>query len=483
MEADHTTDELVKVLIGSANADVPRVEELRAKLTAEGFVVLKDPGDVSSGADWKESFRTVIRDSRFFLIGLSNNSVDQQGRLEKTLRSKLEILWKGLNNETWLLPVRLEECLVPEKLLAFTPVDLFVKDGFGNLLEAMNVVIRRRKSLAEAFSPELMEQSVPEPSSIFDSEETEYGSLEGPEDPHSVYDWCVDITRLLAGEREDSLERLGGVEEYVSVMIEEAADPSTAKVAFEHALEKVVQNWQSSVIESEVSPDYLLDLVSAYTPENAFVKVLAFAITLRRLLERNANEATHLVGPPLDLYLKAFVTLENYYPRAPQPPADSAASYQTYIGLLKEDRNSPEFCGYAIRRLVELKEMALGGREIEELIRLNPKSLSALVKLVLDPVRRSSAENDLSIIYTLCLNAGDQAELEFEKAVLSSGGGLKRFDETTPHVLFNEASFELHLPPRAVYQYWEIMQMREMQLGLQKDEFMQRVHAGNGWSN
>lgn len=476
MESSRANRETVSIFISHAEADRRLAEDLDKLLSAEGFDVFRNSKDLSSNDVAGVSVTELIRKSTFFLAGLSRNTVNPEGQIKSNVRKELRILWNGIDNNAFLIPVRLEECPVPEKLSGFEPVDLFLKDGFQTLMGQIHAAMARRTMLIEAFPDFLGASDTSNDEEGLDSEQKDQ-SLEGPTDPMSVYAWHVDLRKLLAGEREDSLQRLGGVEEYIEVMLAEASDTSEARAAFETALEQVIQGWQPSILDSEVNQSHVLDLLSAYTPLAGFVKIVGFAMALRRALFRKVDQYTYHLQ---DLYLGAFVTIENYYPGPPQPPADVASSYRNYIDLMKEDLRSPEHCGYALKRLVELKIMALDRDEIENLIELNPKSLAPLTKLVLDPVRQSTAQHYLSLIYTLSLEAGDEVELEFEYAIVSCGGQLIRFDERTPKVSFNEVSFDLDLPPESEYQYWELIQERESKAGLMKDENILAASANRG---
>jgi hypothetical protein len=290
-------------------------------------------------------------------------------------------------------------------------------------------------------------------------------TLEGPLDPNSPSDWGVDLRELLKGEREDSLQRLGGVEEYIEVMLAEARDGAVAKQAFDDALEQLVQTWQPSSLDSDFHLTHALDLVSAYTPRGGFVKVIALIQSISRLTMRESKDAYSIDD---DIYLKAFVALENYYRAAPKSPEDQSSGYQTYIDLLKGNLSNPLYCGYALRRLVELKVFELGSKEVESLIEMNPGSLAALVALMIDPSRRSRSEEELSMVYSLCLQAGSEVERHFEYAVSQSGGRMERLFEEGPKIAFRGATFIIALSEHSKHRYWEMIFKRENAKGLKR---------------
>lgn len=457
-----------RIFLSYATTDQRRVVMLSKWLLDQGF-------DLSSGrVSGTDEGRELIHKANFFLACLTQDSLDGRGKIEKKIKRELDLLWKGIDNEAFLIPVRLEACLIPETLKAFPNVDVFTSEDFPALLDQMLPVIERRRKLREAF-PDLVTATKSLPS---DTEQISDLSVEGPSDPLSVYSWHVDLLRLLAGEREDSLERLGDVEEYVEVNIAEADDPSGARVAFETALEKVIQTWQPSVLDEHINQDYVLELLTQYNIEVGREKVIAFATILKRALDREPVEDAERLK---ELYLSALVTLENYHSNPPKPGTRRSTAYQTYIDLLKEDLSSPDFGGYAYKRLVELKEKSPSRDEIKNLINLNSKSLLPIIQLVLDPVRESSTFKSLVEIYTLCLDArvdaAERFEREFETAIKSCGGEFRR-DDDGPGIKINKMYFPIHKD--FVSKYHTMIQFRNTLEGFKKEHEIKQEAAMAG---
>jgi len=105
-----------KIFINYARDDQPQVEPVYQRLLREGFKPWMDKYDIVGGEKWKLAIKRAIRDCDFFMIFLSKNSVNKRGVLQKEIRTALEN-WKGmLENDIFLIPVRLEECAAPEIL-------------------------------------------------------------------------------------------------------------------------------------------------------------------------------------------------------------------------------------------------------------------------------------------------------------------------------------------------------------------------------
>ena len=102
-----------------------------------------DQEDILPGELWQESILRAIRDSHFFLACISPNSVDKRGFLQRELREALDAWQDKLPGDIYLIPVRLEECTVPEQLSQFQWVDISHTRGWSRLLRAIQAGVER----------------------------------------------------------------------------------------------------------------------------------------------------------------------------------------------------------------------------------------------------------------------------------------------------------------------------------------------------
>ncbi|TEU16928.1 MAG: toll/interleukin-1 receptor domain-containing protein, partial [Anaerolineales bacterium] len=96
------------------------------------------------GERWKSCVQKAIQESDFFLACLSANSVSKRGFLQKEINDALDIWQEKLEDDIYLIPVRLEDCEVPESLRDFQWVNLFEEDGWTRLVKAIQVGVKRR---------------------------------------------------------------------------------------------------------------------------------------------------------------------------------------------------------------------------------------------------------------------------------------------------------------------------------------------------
>ena len=141
-----------QIFLSYAREDREKVERLYQKLSKAGFKPWMDTKDILPGEKWPSSIRRAIRDSDFFLVCLSTNSVKKRGWVQREMKQALDLWQEKLEDDIYLIPVRLEDCETLESLRDFQWVNLFEGDGWTRLVKAIQVGMERR---AEEESTEL----------------------------------------------------------------------------------------------------------------------------------------------------------------------------------------------------------------------------------------------------------------------------------------------------------------------------------------
>ena len=114
------------------------------RLEALGLRPWMDKVDILPGERWETKLSQAIRESHFFLACLSAKSVEKRGYLQREFKQALEQWQEKLDGDIYLIPVRLDECQVPETLRAFQWANLYEEDAWWALLRAISVGAERQ---------------------------------------------------------------------------------------------------------------------------------------------------------------------------------------------------------------------------------------------------------------------------------------------------------------------------------------------------
>jgi hypothetical protein len=135
----------VKLFLSYASEDESQVEHLYNLLTEDGYKPWMAKRDIVPGEDWENAIWKAVREADLFVVCLSNQAVAKRGFLQKEIKQALEI-WKGkLEDDIYLIPLRLETCPAPSALARFQWIDFFLQDGHERLKDAISRGIERLK--------------------------------------------------------------------------------------------------------------------------------------------------------------------------------------------------------------------------------------------------------------------------------------------------------------------------------------------------
>lgn len=133
------------IFLGHASEDKPEVRDLHAQLKSKGFSPWLDAVDLIPGQNWRDEIPKAIKGAGVFLACLSKNSVAKQSYVQREFRYALAAYAERPPGSIYLIPVRLDDCEVPDIRLSELElnlrdlhwVDLFEPDGFDRLLQAI----------------------------------------------------------------------------------------------------------------------------------------------------------------------------------------------------------------------------------------------------------------------------------------------------------------------------------------------------------
>jgi hypothetical protein len=203
---DHLMRVTTQIFLSYARPDQEKVEAIYERLSDAGFNPWMDTKDILPGEQWEVSILKAIQDSNFFLIFLSAKSISKRGFLQKEVKDALDILDQMLESDIYLIPVRLENCEVPERLRHLQWVDLFEPDGWERLIRAIREGMERRATPTNPIAEESSPSTTPRPGEepCTEGEPTNEGSTQGRT--------CME-SPIIQGANEPSNSRDGKVRE------------------------------------------------------------------------------------------------------------------------------------------------------------------------------------------------------------------------------------------------------------------------------
>ncbi len=132
-----------RVFLAYVQEDRVAVLRLYKALEASGLDPWMDRKKLLPGQNWKRAIERAIQLCDFFIACHSRRSVGKRGRFQSELHYALDCATRTPFEDTWLIPVRLDECRVPARIAdEFHYVDLFPEWEKG--VARVVAVIRRQ---------------------------------------------------------------------------------------------------------------------------------------------------------------------------------------------------------------------------------------------------------------------------------------------------------------------------------------------------
>jgi len=132
----------IRVFLIYAHSDKESVRNLHTRLVKDGVKVWLDTERLLPGQDWQYEIRQAILTSDAVIVCLSRRFDKQKGYRHEELKIALEKVNWLPDDETFVIPVRLEECDMPDSLRRLHRVDLFEAEGTKKLICALRKYVR-----------------------------------------------------------------------------------------------------------------------------------------------------------------------------------------------------------------------------------------------------------------------------------------------------------------------------------------------------
>jgi hypothetical protein len=133
---------LLRVFLCHARSDKPVVRKLYQRLCAEGIDAWLDEEKLLPGQEWQLEIPKAVRISDVVIVCLSRNSISKFGYVQKEIKFALDVADEQPEGTIYLIPLKLEECSVPDRLSRWQWVDYYEERGWDRLIRALRTRAR-----------------------------------------------------------------------------------------------------------------------------------------------------------------------------------------------------------------------------------------------------------------------------------------------------------------------------------------------------
>jgi hypothetical protein len=136
---------MARIFLCHASEDKAQVREVYHRLRViDGFEPWLDEENLLPGQDWDYEIKKALKASDFILIFLSRSSVAKRGYVQREMKMALDA-WQELPEGTiHTVPVRLDDCDVPEDFRRYHWANLFEPNGFDHIVRAIRAEVAKR---------------------------------------------------------------------------------------------------------------------------------------------------------------------------------------------------------------------------------------------------------------------------------------------------------------------------------------------------
>ena len=132
----------LSIFLCHSSSDKSQVRELYKRLKSEKFDPWLDEEKLLPGQDWQYEIPKAVRNADVVVVCLSRNSINKEGFVQKEIRIALDAADEKPEGKIFIIPLKLEECEVPERVSKWQWVNYFEKNGYKRLLSALQVRVQ-----------------------------------------------------------------------------------------------------------------------------------------------------------------------------------------------------------------------------------------------------------------------------------------------------------------------------------------------------
>jgi formylglycine-generating enzyme required for sulfatase activity len=141
------------------------VRELYHRLRADGFEPWLDEEELLPGQKWQKEIPKAVAAANVVIVCLSQAALTKAGYVQEEIKFALDIADRQPEETIFLIPLKLEECDVPDRLAGLHWVNFFEQRDFERLLRALRTKAEE-KSKREVKNIETEASVEPQPKSL-----------------------------------------------------------------------------------------------------------------------------------------------------------------------------------------------------------------------------------------------------------------------------------------------------------------------------
>jgi hypothetical protein len=126
-----------RIFVSYASEDQVPARAIVAFLKAAGFDTWFDKDSLLAGQDWGKVVEQEIARARLLILCLSRNSVEKTGFVQKEMNLALQQAELRPSSQVYIMPVKLDDCGIPEPIARWQCLDLRGEKASVKLLEAI----------------------------------------------------------------------------------------------------------------------------------------------------------------------------------------------------------------------------------------------------------------------------------------------------------------------------------------------------------
>lgn len=139
-----------KIFISYAREDSSIVQSLFYFLKDKGFLPWLDTINILPGQNWEDEISKAIDQCDFIIICLSNYSVNKRGVFQVEIKKALEKAREKLPSDIFIIPLRFQECSIPDQVKSIQVLDYFSLNAKNLLLKSLYHGIEQRNTTDES---------------------------------------------------------------------------------------------------------------------------------------------------------------------------------------------------------------------------------------------------------------------------------------------------------------------------------------------